>query len=431
MALQLPESEAHDVPNGRLLDKFPSTTTLWLVLRKFEAGVAGTGPKRNLTARGAPAIDIGNSGAGRLYYETPVIHVAERELSSFTDLQKSLSQLGVNSGNILLRLSFRTTQEPLEEAIQKISDYFAPFEDNSVVAVDPNIPEDTSPSTIDQVVPNAESASTTIETLTPASSNSIVSELRSESLQPHPSDQSAVSSVSSRPVTIFRPPSGSTPQSALRAHNEEDYVLSIEEAKSYQERLNVTSRPTRLPSDAEIAAKVVAQQEKLANITEVEVKIRFPEQSQVVAKFGQLDTSATLYSFARGCVNEKIASEPFLLIFTGAAGGPVRGGGKNLTIIPDSDQKLLIKDLGLRGRVLINFSWDDKASLTARGSDLNLLKAELRRHAQEIKVPDVPAEESNEKSTLGRLGAALRGDDGRSSRKGGTMPKWFKMPGKK
>ncbi|KAN0086665.1 hypothetical protein V8E54_000353 [Elaphomyces granulatus] len=338
----------------------------------------------------------------------------ERELSSFTDLQKSISQLGVNGGNILLRLSFRTTQEPLEEAMQKISGYFAPFEEGAVVAVDPNIPEDISPDTTDQAVPNAESAH--IEHLPPASSDSTEPELQSEeSPQPHPSNPS-------RPVTIFRPPSGSTPQSALRTHNEEDYVISIEQAKSYQEQLNVASRPTRLPSDAEIAAKAVAQQEKLANITEVEVKIRFPEQSQVVTKFGQSDTGAALYSFARGCMNEKIANEPFLLIFTG---GPAR------TIIPDSDQTLLIKDLGLRKRILINFSWDDKASLTARRSNLDLLKPELRRHAQEIKVPEVLAEESqgqNRMSTLGRLGAALRGDD---SRKGGTMPKWFKMPGKK
>ena len=37
VALQLPESEG----GGRLSDKFPSSTSLWLVLRKYEDGVAG------------------------------------------------------------------------------------------------------------------------------------------------------------------------------------------------------------------------------------------------------------------------------------------------------------------------------------------------------------------------------------------------------
>ena len=69
-----------------MTDKFPSTTTLWQVLRKFEAGVAGDGnTKRNLTARGAPGMNDGSSGAGRLYYQIPVIQIMSRELSSFTD----------------------------------------------------------------------------------------------------------------------------------------------------------------------------------------------------------------------------------------------------------------------------------------------------------------------------------------------------------
>src|SRR5215471_21788898 len=68
VALQLPESEAKGVSNGRLLDKFPSTTTLWLILRKFEAGVAGgNGMTRNLTARGALPESSGPTSMGRLY----------------------------------------------------------------------------------------------------------------------------------------------------------------------------------------------------------------------------------------------------------------------------------------------------------------------------------------------------------------------------
>lgn len=427
MALQLPESEAQGVPNGRILDKFPSTTTLWLVLRKFEAGVAGNASPRNLTARGAPAVDTGDSGAGRLYYQTPVIQAVGRELSSFTDLQKSLAQLGFNGGNVLFRLSFRTTQEPLEEAMAKISEYFKAFEE----------PGDAPATDIKTIEPSPPSVQPAGEVSQPAISDAPTTEPTelsppaAESSQPPPSDPSVIPSVSSRPVTVYRPPSTTTPQSALTTYREADYVPSIEHAKSHQDRLNQASRNTRLPSDKEIAAKAAQEQEKLAAIKEVEVKVRFPEQSQVVAKFAQTDTGAALYTFVRGCLNGTIANEKFSLALfgTGRLGGP--GHNQN---IPDSEQTLLIKDLGLRGRVLVNFTWDDQASLVARGSGTNLLKPELRSQAQDIQIPEVSpvVEEQPGKSTLGRQGARAEDDASRAGggRKGG-VPKWLKLPGKK
>ena len=86
IALQLPESEG----GTRLSDKFPSNTSIWLVLRKFEEGVAGEqNRKLNLTQRGAPS---SSSGAGRLHYEQPSLNVMGRNLESFTDLQKTLAE---------------------------------------------------------------------------------------------------------------------------------------------------------------------------------------------------------------------------------------------------------------------------------------------------------------------------------------------------
>jgi tether containing UBX domain for GLUT4 len=430
VALQLPEPEAQGVPNGRLLDKFPSTTTVWLVLRKFEAGVAGNGSSRNLTARGTPAVDTVDTGAGRLYYQTPVVQAVGRELSSFTDLQKTLAQLGFNSGNVLFRLSFRTTQEPLEEAMAKISESFKAFEE-------PDAPSSaTDVKTNEPAVPPAQPADESLQPATsqpPAPERTELSAPTAESSQPPPSDPLVIQSVSSRPVTVYKPPSRTTPHSALTSYRDADYIPSIEHAKSHQDRLNQASRNTRLPSDKEIAAKAAAEQEKLAAIKEVEVKIRFPEQSQVVSKFAQADTGAALYGFVRSCLNGTFANEKFSLALFGT--GPLRGPGHNQNI-PDSEQTLLIKDLGLRGRVLVNFTWDDQASLAARGSGTNLLKAELRSQAQDIQILEVSAvaeEEEPGKSTLGRLGAAVTGQDGnsRSSGRKGGVPKWLKLPGKK
>ncbi|KAL1858499.1 hypothetical protein Plec18167_003629 [Paecilomyces lecythidis] len=436
VGLQLPESEAQGVPNGRILDKFPSNTTLWLVLRKFEAGVAGDGKTRNLTGRGAPATDSGSAGAGRLYYQTPVLQIMGRELASFTDLQKSLAQLGYNSGNVLMRLSFRTTPEPLEEAMHKIGEYFQSFEDKSGEVAEAVAPpqegrtiDDTNPSVTARVSPTPDPAAEAVGD-TPAEPISQPASQLAASEAPS-SEPSQPPTVSSRPVTVYRPPSSSTPQSAQTAYDESDYVPSVEHAKSHQDRLNISSRPTRLPTDAEIAAKAAAEQQKLASIKEIDVKVRFPDQSQVVAKFGQEDTGKTLYDFVRGCLDGPFTAEKFNLSTPGAP-APV-SGKKSHPTIPETDTSFLIRDLGMKGRVLVNFSWDPNASVAARSSGGRLLKPELRSQAQDIKVEEIkPVEEPEQ---VGRsLGGASATASNETKRKGGGtggVPKWLKLPGKK
>ncbi|RAL05836.1 putative UBX domain protein [Aspergillus ibericus CBS 121593] len=425
VALQLPESEARGAPSSRrLLDKFPSTTTIWLILRKFEAGVAGGASTRNLTGRGVPS---GNEGAGRLYYETPVVQIMERELSSFTDLQKSLAQLGFNSGNVLLRLSFRRTEEPLEEAMVKIQDYFKPFDDATPKT-------EASPAPTEQPS-QAESSNEAEESQQqPASTDESpwTSEQATPAVPTAPAaEPTEVPAGFSRPVTVFSPPSNATPQSAQTTYNETDYVPSIEHAKAHQRRLNATSRPQRLPTDAEIAAKAAAEEERLAAVKEVDVKVRLPDQSQVVAKFGQEDTGKSLYDFVRNCLAAPFANEKFIITssLSGAAG--TSGPGRNIqNIVPDSDQHLLIKDLAMIGRVLVNFTWDPTASPTARQSR-ELLKPALQTRAQELKVEQPPdVMDTSEDVSIPKptsTGDGARGE----KRKPGGMPKWLKLPGKK
>ncbi|MDU6248285.1 MAG: hypothetical protein E6612_05120, partial [Paeniclostridium sordellii] len=128
-ALQVPQPEAREIPGGRLIRKFPSDMTLWQVLRQFESGDASAGRNVNITARGvAGAV---TSGAGQLYYEMPVLNIMGRELAAFQDFQKTLSQLGHNSGNVLVRLSYRKTDQTLFEAMEQISQFFKHTDEES------------------------------------------------------------------------------------------------------------------------------------------------------------------------------------------------------------------------------------------------------------------------------------------------------------
>lgn len=156
VALQLPSSTVKSDGKTRLTDKFPSTTTLWLLLRKFEAGVAGSSSQYNFTQRAQASTE---TGAGRLYYEQPVLNIMGRELATFTDLQKTLAQLGLNSGNVLVKLDFRLSQSPLEEAMAQIQSYFD--------TIDPGLASPTSRHV--SAVPNPEAARELSETTSSSS----------------------------------------------------------------------------------------------------------------------------------------------------------------------------------------------------------------------------------------------------------------------
>lgn len=417
IALQLPDSEANGQPNARLTDKFPSSTTLWLVLRKSEAGVAGGGgATRNFTARGVPSSQ-GAAGAGRLYYEQPVLNCLNRELSSFTDLQKTLAQLGLNSGSALIRLSFRPTDMPLEEAMAQIQSYFDTADH---------------PSTSQQPVPKPEpvsepAPSSTEQQEQPEWTEDLKStDTTSPEQEPGPSTSittATTTTSSGRPVSVYRPPSSTTPSAVLLSHNDTDYVPTVEHAQIHQKMLNDSTRNRRLPTEAEIQAQATEEAAKWAQITEVEIKVRFPDQSAVSAKFKQTDTGHDLYGFVRDCLEDKWQSDVFLLRNPGVK-------GKN-EIIPDDANKTLIRGLQLKGRVLVTFTWDDaKASLEARGTKA-LLKPELRAKAEEFKAPEVIGSQDNTdgpgvKVTLGNKTTSE--DSGETKKK---LPKWLKGLAKK
>ncbi|KAI9814744.1 MAG: hypothetical protein M1827_003010 [Pycnora praestabilis] len=438
VALQLPEAEAGGIPNGRLTAKFPSTTTLWLVLRKFEAGAAGgLGTKKNLTARGIPRTSDGNAGSGRLYYETPVLQVMGRELSSFTDLQKTLGQLGFNNGSTLLRLSFKALDTSLEEAMDEIEQYFRSTEEGESAGAHAG-----SVATIESV-PEAEGSQILGDTENMAGirsppepvmdsptggegiSFSIAeipqSEIRKAGSVEEPDipDDDTIVGPGHRPMSVFAPPSNDTPQAAHHAHNEADYEPTIDHAKLHQSRLTEKGRNKRLRSEAEIKAQDQAASEKLSNVTEVEIKIRYPDQTQVVSKFTATDTSATLYTFAGSML--EFEGQPFSLSYSSPKGPK--------PIPRDGPKSRLIWDLGFYGRMLVNFVWDESASVEARSG--RALKEEFQEKAKEIKVGEMKgmeAPDDGEDSSAGK-GKEKAVDGGKEGRKG--MPKWLKLPGKK
>lgn len=427
VALQLPEGETQGAGPERLTDKFPSTTTLWLILRKFESGVAGGQTQsQNLTARGTPSMNAGSTNHGRLYYQTPVLLMMGRELSSFTDLQKTLGQLGFNSGSVLLRLSFRNTGTPLEEAAAQIEEYFKSIDGHKPTTT--KTPEATQK--IDPTSTEAPVEQFSDPPVQPNTLDSVPDDTAPQENRPPTSNgtdsvlEQPVISSGGRTLQVFAPPTSTTPTAARRSHNTADYNPTVEHAQSHQRMLSESSRNKRLPTEAEIEVQAAAEKEKLAAVTDVEIKIRFPDESAISARFGQSDTGASLYNSVRDCLDDQWKSEAFVLR------NPGRRGKEE--VVPDHEKKKLIQNLGLRGRVLVIFDWNDQsASMDARGTK-QVLKPSLREQAKPLKVEEVQtADDDGDRGIRVNMLQDKEGEGSEDKGKRKGVPRWLQGLSKK
>ena len=423
VALQLPELEAKGLPSSRLTEKFSSATSLWHVLRAFESGkAAGTGVVKNFTARGVPHTASGKSGAGRLWQEAPVVHIMGRDYTSFTDLQKTLAQLGFNDGSVLLKLSFKTTDTPLEEAMELVEKYFSSAKENKPAGAHAGDSSQTqSQPAQDQAVGLEEVKSLESSETQPSSSSGTQQTTNGQSEAhslPSPSatensntTPTTIPSITSRPIEVYSAPKSTTPRAALQGHNDSDYEPTVSLMKSHQAHIVASTRNKRLPTDAEVAAQEKAQAEKLKSIQGVSIKIVFPDQTSVHSTFDASDTAATLYEHVRSLLARQ--DEPFIIKYN---------ADKGQRPMKDGDEKL-IGNLKLTNRVLVRMQWADHVSLATKQAPC--LRKEVAEQAREIEVKDF-GPTTEEASSAQSSKASGWNTEGQSQTNRGGRPKWFK-----
>lgn len=338
----------------------------------------------------------GTSGAGRLNYETPVITVmpGHREHADLVGLQQTLSQLGFDSGSALLKLSYKNSGIPLEEAMAQISQYFkseTPVQgkvEGSHGTASTQSPSVLSP---DEAVPKAEAivADETVPSETFGAKESAPEEME---IDPRPEDAPSTATAApvptsiaasqpsdqTRNVQIFSAPTSSTPQAARKAFNESDYLPTIEHAKAHQAQLLDRTRNQRLLSDKELEEQEKAKQEKIeaAAAKGGALRIRLPDQNIIQMSFGKADTAEIVYDFVKGFLDRK--EEPFELKYTGPTG--------RLVLIA-KNKKRLMQDLRFSNNELITFQWAENASAEVRASR-KTLASEWQAKAQALKVEE-------------------------------------------
>ncbi|KAI0176197.1 GLUT4 regulating protein TUG-domain-containing protein [Hypoxylon sp. FL1284] len=423
VALQLPAPEfSLFPPAGRITEKLPSDFTIWQILRQFESGKPTQGKNLNITARGVAQTANGTAtGSGQLYYESPVLIIESRTLSTFVDFQKTLSQLGYNSGGVLIRLSFQKTGKTLADAMGEISQFFKTEEAEEKKAEESAPPppaitdEQTAPT---GALPSSESPdkqeSSTIEAApedaaasTPAPPDTAV-------------DVDEPPSADHRPVTIFSAPTSNTPAAALRIESDEAFAPRIEHAQAHQRLLKAAGENKRLLSDRELEEKAAAAAARVAAVKSIRIRVRFPDNTSAEWPFGPDDAGAALYAEVRKIMAD--GSLPFRLALPPGT----------QTVVRDDPAAKLIAGYRLSSNTLVNFLWDDRVPADVRRRPF--LKSSAAGHAQRVVVPEVPEAPAGEEaapSATASTSTATATPRTRGDGAGFKKPKWLKGLSKK
>ncbi|KAI1661327.1 GLUT4 regulating protein TUG-domain-containing protein [Daldinia decipiens] len=429
VALQLPAPESNLFPPfGRITEKLPSDIAIWQLLRQFESGKSSQGKNLNITARGVAQTNNGAAaGSGQLYYETPVLTIENRTLSTFADFQKSLSQLGYNSGGVLIRLSFQKTDKTLVDAMGEMSQFFKTEEANQEKAQESSSESTTNneAAPLTDALPSDSvmggSSEEKPETDVPEATQHDDADLSSAAQAP-PVDAMDVDvpSADSRPVTIFSAPTSGTPAAALREESDEVFAPRIEHAQAHQRLLKAAGENRRLLSDKELKEKAAAEAARVAAVKSIKIKVRFPDNFSAEWPFGPDDTGATLYAEIRKIMaNEAV---PFKLVLP---------PGKTAIKDDSSPASRLIGGYRLSSNTLVNFMWDDKVSAEIRKQPF--LKNSAAGHAQKVVVPDVPEVEVEDEAghNAANIPVPAPQPRGEGDGSGFKKPKWLKGFGKK
>ncbi|KAI1208900.1 putative UBX domain protein [Annulohypoxylon truncatum] len=428
VALQFPPPESNLFPpSGRVTEKLPSDFTLWKLLRQFESGKSGQGKNLNITGRGVAQTSNGTAaGSGQLYYETPVLTIENRTLSTFADFQKTLSQLGYNSGSVLIRLSFRRTDVTLVDAMAEMSRHFKAEEEDRK-AEESNVGSTTNNETIsslDAIPPNDAPSIPSVdnpETETPPSVHE--NNTGPSTAQEPTTDADAmdvdVPSADHRPVTIFSAPTSGTPVAALRTDSDDAFAPRIEHAQAHQRLLKTAGENKRLLSDQELEAKAAAEAARVSAVKSIRIKVRFPDNFSAEWPFGPDDTGAALYAEVRKIMANDTA--PFKLALP---------PGKVVIKDDSSPASKLIGGYRLSSNTLVNFMWDERVPIEVRGQPF--LKGSAAGQAQQVVVPEEPPDVVGEAGPSSYVPTPAPKPSSGGDSSGFKKPKWLKgLGGKK
>ncbi|KAK9431991.1 hypothetical protein V1505DRAFT_324722 [Lipomyces doorenjongii] len=243
------------------------------------------------------------------------------------------------------------------------------------------------------------------------------------------SSSSTAGAAGSRSVAVYLAPD-KTPE-PINDYDESIYEMTTVRAKAYQSLLTTKSR--KLTEGGPMLTKELRQKqeaEKRAKVGKCEVRIRFPDQTQLLSTFNTTETIGDVMTFVRFSLVDPMI--PFYFFIT-----PPR------RVLADPS-KILVDDLGFGSREILYFAWD-MAKLTAQlGEGYEPPKQPLRPEVlkEALDVSKMSTFESEQKEhddedtkkvkskTLGGTGEAGRTLGGGPVSSGSKLtkpPAWMKL----
>ncbi|KAI9140357.1 ubiquitin-related domain-containing protein [Paraphysoderma sedebokerense] len=337
IALQLEEG-------GRLMDKFPNATTIWEILESFEKRSNGT---LNLTRREAKPKEDKSffkalTSKDKLLYIIPAVLLLDKEYSTILDLKsKTLEDVGLSSGNALMRVIFKFTDKTLEEMMPEITNpgpvrtRVSEVTKKEVVESNSSTHKVSPPQQIQEKNASAQStpslAPSQQRALNQTSQTSIPENIDSKSHYPTvtsvispviPSSQAHISASSPQPqaapsdvisretaqpeivgsldrdMKLFLPPvEGSDPFSNRFNLPESFYNVTKQELK-----IMIESQKNRRQQEENAPLKTLAMRKReeegrMSRYPKTMIRIRFPDRYQLQVTFWTTETVGALYEF--------------------------------------------------------------------------------------------------------------------------------------
>ncbi|KAK9371049.1 hypothetical protein V1509DRAFT_615629 [Lipomyces kononenkoae] len=231
-----------------------------------------------------------------------------------------------------------------------------------------------------------------------------------------------------RSVEVYLPPND-TPE-PVNDDDESLYEMTTGRVKAYQSLL--TSKSRKLTEGGPMLTKELRQKqeaERKAKIGKCELRIRFPDQTQLLSTFNATETIGDVMTFVRFSLVDPMI--PFYFFIT-----PPR------RIIADPS-KTLVNDLGFGSREILYFAWDMSSIQAQYGERYEppkqALRPEVLKDAMDVsKIRTFESEQRQlededsmaVKKTLGGTGEAGRTLGGGPVSSGSRMikpPAWMKL----
>jgi tether containing UBX domain for GLUT4 len=317
------------------------------------------------------------------------VNILGREYSALEDLQKTLSQCGISSGSIVLRIAFKTSDRTLYDAMQEIAQYLNEVEPEQPKAEEQGKPVSAPVTEQSQIDATSIEEAPRLEATAPGSTEEAAPSAVAEPStggEPMEVDEQPTATPTApadplQPTDVFIAPTSATPAAAHTREDDSVYEPTIAHAQLRQQQLLKRSQNTRLKSDDELAAEAAAEAARLAKIAKVEIKVRFPDQTSAVWTITPEETGVFLYQAIRNIMNHPTAE--FKLILPGPK-----------TVIQENNKKL-IAGYRLKGREMLHLLWEDSVAATVRSGPF--LKNSVASKAKEVVVPEIPQGGPDEK----------------------------------